>query len=181
MRSRMSRASSARRIESSFEVVMTSPVAQGEGGAPALRATPRRRCRRPARRGCSVSSSATSSRCRAVSRLSQPRTLRVGRSCRPAPRGEVGEADLALVPLAVVGDEEQVVGGPGRALGAVGRGALLERHLAQNATQSDDRKPLRLELDEEDAPGLIRRERAQALDLLDLGGVSSGRSRALRP
>ena len=83
----------------------------------------------------------------------------------------MGEADLALLALAVVGDEEQVVRGPGGALGAVGGGALLERHLAQDAAQRDDRKPLRLELDEEDAPGLLRRERPQALDLLDLGGV----------
>src|SRR6185369_876822 len=75
---------------------------------------------------------------------------------------EVGEADLPLVPLAVVGDEEQVVRGPGGALGAVGGGTLLERHLAQDATQRDDGEFLRLELDEEDAPGLLRRERAQA-------------------
>ena len=103
-----------------------------------------------------VSSWRRASRCSAVSRLSQPSTLRVGRSCRPAVFGEVGEADLALVALAVVGDEEQVVRGPGRPLGAVGRGALLERQLAQDAAQGDDGKPLRLELDEEDAPGLVR-------------------------
>ena len=38
---------------------------------------------------------------------------------------EVGKADLALVSLAVVGDKEQVVRGPGGALGVVGGSALL--------------------------------------------------------
>ena len=50
---------------------------------------------------------------------------------------EVGEADLARVPLAVVGDEEQVVGRPGLTLGGIGGGALLERHSAENAAQRD--------------------------------------------
>ena len=66
-----------------------------------------------------------------MSRLSQPSTLSVGRSLPSCGLREVGEADLALVALAVVGDEEQVVRGPGRALGAVGGGALLQRHLAR--------------------------------------------------
>ena len=155
-------------------------VAQGEGRAPALAprldvgvvvgpgellaSAPRRRRRGAAR----------------VSRLSQPSTLRVGRSWPSCGLREVGEADLALVALAVVGDEEQVVRRPGGALGAVGGGALLERHPAQDAAQRDDREPLRLELDEEDAPGLVRRERAQPLDLLDLGRVLRRRCRAPR-
>ena len=84
---------------------------------------------------------------------------------------EVGEGDPAFVALAVVGHEEQVVGGPGLALGLVGRGALFERHLAEDAAKRHHRQALRLELDEEDAPGLARHERAQALDLLDLGRV----------
>ena len=84
---------------------------------------------------------------------------------------EVREGDAALLALTVVGDEEQVVGGPGLALGLVGRGALLERHLAEDAAQRHHGQALRLELDEEDAPGLARHERAQALDLLDLGRV----------
>jgi hypothetical protein len=84
--------------------------------------------------------------------------------------GELGEADLPLLPFPVVGDEEQIVRSPGGAFGAVGGGALLERHLTQDAAQRDDGKLLRLELDEEDAPGLLRRERTQTLDLLDLGG-----------
>ena len=128
-------------------------VAQGEGGAPALAP------------GLGVGVvvwpgemlgqfPATASRCSAVSRLSQPSTLSVGRSCPSAALREVGEADLALVALAVVGDEEQVVRGPGGALGAVGGGALLERDLAQDAAQGDDGELLWLELDEEDAPGL---------------------------
>ena len=84
---------------------------------------------------------------------------------------EMRKGDAALLALAVVGDEEQVVGGPGLALGLVGRGALLECHLAEDAAQRHHRKALRLELDEEDPPGLARHERAQALDLLDLGRV----------
>ena len=78
--------------------------------------------------------------------------------------GEVGEADLPLVALAVVGNEEQIVRRPGRALGAVGRGALLEHDAAQDTSQSHDGQPLGLELDEEDAPGLARGERAQPFE-----------------
>ena len=84
---------------------------------------------------------------------------------------EVREDDAALLALAVVGHEEQVVVGPGLALGLVGRSTLLERHLAEDAAQRDHGQALRLELDEEDAPGLARYERAQAFDLLDLGRV----------
>ena len=46
---------------------------------------------------------------------------------------EVGKGDVALLALAVVGHEEQVIGGPGLALGLVGRGASLEHHLAEYA------------------------------------------------
>ena len=84
---------------------------------------------------------------------------------------EVRKGDAAFLALAVVGHEEQVVGGPGLALGLVGRSALLERHLAEDAAQRHHGQALRLELDEEDAPGLARHERAQAFDLLDLGRV----------
>ena len=83
--------------------------------------------------------------------------------------GEVSEGDPAFLALAVVGHEEQVVGGPSLALGLVGRGALLEGHLAEDAAQRHHGQTLRLELDEEDAPWLARHERAQALDLLDFG------------
>jgi hypothetical protein len=72
---------------------------------------------------------------------------------------EMSKADLALVAQTVIGDEEQVVRRPSGALGAVGRGPFLERDLTQNAAQSDDRKFFRLELDEKDAPRLLRRER----------------------
>ena len=82
---------------------------------------------------------------------------------------EVREGDPAFLALAVVGHEEQVVGGPGLALGPVGRGALLERHLAEDAAQRHHGQAPRLELHEEDAPRLARHERAQAFDRLDLG------------
>ena len=88
------------------------------------------------------------------------------RGCR-----EMGKADLPLVAHAVVGDEEQVILGPGGPLGAVGRGALLERHLAENAAQCHDGESLWLELDEEDAPRLVRHERPKTLNLLNLGSV----------
>ena len=84
---------------------------------------------------------------------------------------EMREGDAAFLALAVVGHEEQVIGVPGLALGLVGRGALFERHLAEDAAKRHHRQALRLELDEEDAPGLARHERAQAFDLLDLGRV----------
>ena len=84
---------------------------------------------------------------------------------------EVREGDAALLALTIVRDEEQVVRGPGLAFGHVGRCALLERHLAEDATQRHHGQALRLELDEENAPGLARHERAQTLDLLDLGRV----------
>ena len=45
---------------------------------------------------------------------------------------EVGEGDPAFLALAVVGHEEQVVGGPGLALGLVGRGALGLRETAKS-------------------------------------------------
>ena len=84
---------------------------------------------------------------------------------------EVGEGDAALLAFTVVGHEEQVVGGPSLPLRLVVRGALLERYLAEDAAQRHHGQALGLELDEEDAPRLTRRERAQALDLLDLGRV----------
>ena len=83
----------------------------------------------------------------------------------------MGEADLPLVTHAVVGDEEQVILGPGCPLGAVGGGALLDRHLAEDAAKRHHRQALRLELDEEDAPRLVRHERTKTLDLLNLGSV----------
>ncbi|MBM4043207.1 MAG: hypothetical protein FJ290_32365 [Planctomycetes bacterium] len=86
-------------------------------------------------------------------------------------RQEVREGDLALIALTVVRDEEKVISGPRLALGSIRGGALVEHHLTQDATQGHHGKALGLELDEEDAPGLVRREWAKALDLLDLGRV----------
>ena len=57
--------------------------------------------------------------------------------------------------FAVVGHEEEIVCSPGGALGSFGCSPLLYDHLAQDATQGDDRETLRLELDEEDAPRLV--------------------------
>ena len=83
----------------------------------------------------------------------------------------MGEGDPAFLAFAVVGHEEQVVSSPGLALGPVGRGTLLEGHSAEDAAQRHHGQALRLELDEEDAPGLARHQRAQALDFLDRGCV----------
>ena len=93
---------------------------------------------------------------------------------------EVGEGDAALPPLAVVGHEEQIVGGPRLTFGLVGGSALFERHLAEDAAERHHGQPLRFELDEEDAPRLARHEGAQALDLLDLGSVLRVDSELLR-
>ena len=46
---------------------------------------------------------------------------------------------------------------------------FLPGETAIEVLQRDSGQPLRFKLDEEDAPGLLRREWAQALDLLDLG------------
>ena len=82
----------------------------------------------------------------------------------------MSEADPPLVALAVVGDEEQILGGgPFR---AVRGGALFQDDPAQDAAQGHDREPLRLEPNEEDAPGLADRERPQTFDFLDLGSVA---------
>ena len=170
MRSRMARASSARRSESCFEVVMTSRWRS-------LKAA--RQCSRQASGSPSSSGQvrwSVSSRCDGVEvkrrvEVVPSEHLEGGQVVAVPGLREVGKGDAALVALAVVGDEEQVVGGPGLALGLVGRGALLECHLAENAAQRHHRQALRLELDEEDAPRLARHERAQALDLLDLRRV----------
>ena len=153
MRSRIARASSAKRSESCFEVVMTSRWRS-------LKAA-RQRSRQASGSSSSsgqvrwsVSSWATASRWSGVSRLSHPSTLRVGRSWPSWGFEKWAKGDPALLALAVVGHEEQVVGGPSLALGLVGRGALLERHLAEDAAQRHHGQALRLELDEEDAPGL---------------------------
>ena len=81
------------------------------------------------------------------------------------------EGDTALLALAEIGHEEQIFGGPGSAFGRTGRGPLPERHATEDSAERHHRQALGLELDKEDAPGLTRYERAQALDLLDLGRV----------
>ena len=73
--------------------------------------------------------------------------------------GEMGERDPPLVALAVVRDEEQVVRGPARALGVVRRRAFRDRYASEDSAERHDRQPFRLELDEEDAPRLARRQR----------------------
>ncbi len=171
MRSRMARASSARRIDSSFEVVMTSRWRSVKAA------------RQRSRQASTSASSSGQARC---SRQLAWRRRRGAAPCRGRPSRapsawadrlgrpvlrEVREADLALVALAVGGDEEQIVRRPAGAFGAVGGRTLLHDDLAQDAAQRDDRKRLRLELDEEDAPGLAWRERPELLDFLDLGGV----------
>src|SRR4051812_12073155 len=83
----------------------------------------------------------------------------------------MGKANLSLVTVAVIRNEKQVIRRPGGPVRAIGGRASLQRDLAQYATERDDRKSLRLELDEVDAPRLARRERPQPFDLLDLGRI----------
>ena len=86
---------------------------------------------------------------------------------------EVGKGDLALVAAVVAegGDEQQIVRYPGRGRALVGRRALLEHQVAQDAPQHHHRHPFALELDEEDAPRLAAGQRPQLVDRLDLGRV----------
>ena len=79
IRSRMSPASLANRIESSFEVVTTWPWRRVKAPRQVLRQASTSASSSGQAR-CCVSSFATASRCSAVSRLSHPSTLRVGRS-----------------------------------------------------------------------------------------------------
>ena len=170
MRSRMAQASSARRSGELLRGADNLAVAQCEGRAPALApgvevvlvVWPGEVVAQLAGNGVEVE--------RRVE-VVPAEYLEGGQVVAVPGLREVREGNAAFLALAVVGDEEQVVGGPGSALGLVGRGALLERYLAEDAAQRHHGQALRLELDEEDAPGLARYERAQALDLLDLGRV----------
>ena len=96
MRSRIARASSARRTERCFDVVMTSRWRSVNA--------PRQRCRHTSILVTSsgqarfrVSLSATASRWSGVSRLSHPRTFNVGRSVR-VPSRFLLEFDVAQSP-----------------------------------------------------------------------------------
>lgn len=75
---------------------------------------------------------------------------------------EVSEADFAAIVILGTkgGDKEQVLGIPGGAVRFVGRGALLDDEVGEDAAQEDDGEFLLVELDEEDAPGLVGGERA---------------------
>src|SRR5204862_303936 len=75
--------------------------------------------------------------------------------------------------LAIVGDEQQVALLPLRLFSGGGRRTFAENYAGEDPAQCDHRELLRLEPDKEDAPGLARAERTQALDLIDLGGVGS--------
>ena len=85
----------------------------------------------------------------------------------PAPH-EVREGDLSALSLPITRDEEQLLDGPRLALGAVGRRAFSEDGLTKDSPQGDDWQTLGLKLYEENAPRLIRCERAKTFDLLDL-------------
>ena len=125
MRSRMARASSARRSESCFEVVITSRWRS-------LKAARQRSRQASGSRSSSghvrwsVSSRATASKVERRVEVVPSEHLEGRQVVAVLGLREVGEGDPAFLALAVVGDEEQVVGGPGLALGLVGRGALLE-------------------------------------------------------
>ena len=68
---------------------------------------------------------------------------------------EMGEADLPLIALAVVRDEEQVVYGPGGTLGAIGGLRASSAPLGSGYGGAQQRGAgLGSKFDEEDAPGL---------------------------
>src|SRR5712691_7476927 len=82
---------------------------------------------------------------------------------------EVGEGDLTLVGglVAKSGNEKQIAGLPGGALGLIGSGASLDNKMAENAAENNHRKFLFFELDEEDAPRLVCNQWAELLALFD--------------
>ena len=95
---------------------------------------------------------------------------------------EMGEGELALVGafIAERGDEEKVGRIPSGGLGLVGGGAFLDDEMAEDAAEDHDRKPLLLELDEEDAPRLAVLERSKLVDGLHLHGVLVLEAKLLR-
>ena len=85
---------------------------------------------------------------------------------------EVGERDFATIVFSPEGgDEEQVLGVPGRAVGLVGRGAFLHHEVGKDAAEDDDGELLTVELNKEDTPRLLGIEWAELTDGLDLGRI----------
>ena len=82
----------------------------------------------------------------------------------------MGKGDLAVGAFPIVRDEEQIVEVPCGQIRFLRRGAFPDNQLAQDPAEDDDRQSLRLEADEENAPGLAGRQGAQLLDLFDPGG-----------
>ena len=83
------------------------------------------------------------------------------------------EGDFAVVRavLSEGGDKQQILGMPGRGSGFVGRGALLDDKVREDAAQDDDRQFLVFEFDEENAPRLAADQRTQLMNGLDVGGI----------
>jgi hypothetical protein len=85
---------------------------------------------------------------------------------------EVGEGDLArLVLWSEGGDEKKVFGIPCGAVGFVCRCTLFDDEVGEDAAQHNDREFFAVELDEENAPLLVRVEGAELADGFYLGGV----------
>ncbi|MBP8786727.1 MAG: hypothetical protein KBH41_04540 [Azonexus sp.] len=86
---------------------------------------------------------------------------------------EMGEGDFACIGVFFTksGDEKQVFGMPGGRAGFVGRGALFDNEVREDAAQDDDGQFLVFEFDEEDSPRLAADQWTQLMDGLDAGGV----------
>ena len=94
--------------------------------------------------------------------------------------GEVSQTDPALLAFTVVGNEKQIVSLPSGTFCTVSRGPLLHHHPAEYPPQCNNGEPFRFELNEKNAPGLVRRKWTKALDLLNLGGIRDVDAKFLR-
>jgi hypothetical protein len=86
---------------------------------------------------------------------------------------KMGKGDFARVGgfIAESRNEKKIVGVPRGLVGLFCRGAFLDDKMAQDAAQDDDGEFLFLELDEENAPRLAGRKRAELVNFLDGDGV----------
>ena len=94
----------------------------------------------------------------------------LARMSSPASLGKVCQRDLAVLSGAERRNEQQVVELPRGAFGAVGRRPLLYDKVGEDLAERDHRQAFWLEIDEENAPGLVGRQWPKLLDIADFSG-----------